>query len=49
MKVGRQFRAVQHYDVLDRQAGSVRALNPLAKDVYDDAGWVTWTVITSVP
>ena len=49
LKVGRQFRAVQHYDVLDRQAGSVRAPNPLAEDVYDDTGWVTWTVITSVP
>ena len=23
--------------------------SPLAKGAYDDAGWVTWTVITSVP
>ena len=23
--------------------------SPLAKGAYDDTGWVTWTVITSVP
>ena len=28
---------------------SAAARWPLAEFVYDDAGWVTWTVITSVP